>query len=161
MRHSPRETIGQHLAESRDAPLASDTLGCLPAASASGTPSAAAVTGFVVRAQNVRNKKVGLMFYGVSGRASTPFSRGSMCVATLIKRTTGLTPGGSPTGNDWTGVFLIDMCAFAARLLGGTPLPGPRNVDTIVACQFWRRDPGFPAPNGTTLSNEIEYVVQP
>jgi hypothetical protein len=138
-----------------------NSLGCLPATSSSGTSSASAASGFIVRGTNVRNKKTGLMFYGVAGRASTPFSGGILCVATPIKRSPALASGGSPTGSDCSGVYSIDMNAFAAGALGGTPLLALGNVGTRVSCQFWGRDPGFVAPNNTTLTDGLEYTVLP
>jgi hypothetical protein len=137
-----------------------NALGCTPAIGASGVASAAASSGFVVSARQVRNKKVGLLMYGVSGRAALPFSGGSQCVRAPIKRSPGLNSGGSASGNDCTGVFSIDMCAFAAGALGGNPLPALRVPGTVVTAEFWGRDPGFAAPNNTTLSDAIEYRVE-
>jgi hypothetical protein len=54
-----------------------NSLGCLPAIGFTGVPSATSGIGFVVRGTNVRNNKNGLLFYGVSGRASLPFQGGT------------------------------------------------------------------------------------
>jgi hypothetical protein len=138
-----------------------NSLGCLPLISAVGLPSAANGSGFTVRAVDIMNNKSGILFYGISGRASTPFQGGTLCVATPIKRTPSVNSGGSPGGNDCTGVLAIDMNAFAVGSLGGTPLPDLQIPGTVVQCQFWGRDPGFPAPNNTTLSNGLEYTLCP
>jgi glucose/arabinose dehydrogenase len=139
-----------------------NSLGCLPAISSTGTASASATSGFVVKASNIRNRKNGLLFYGVSGRASSPFQGGTLCIATPIARTPGMYSGGSAAPvNDCTGSFSIDMNRFAQGLLGGNPLPALQQAGTLVDCQWWGRDPGFAPPNNTQLSNALEYVPCP
>ena len=136
-----------------------NSLGCLPAIAANGVPSASAGSGFVISASNVRNNKSGLLFYGVNGRHSVPFQGGLHCVQPATKRTLATNSGG-PTGvNDCSGVYSLDLNAFAQGDLGGNPLAALRILGTQVNCQWWGRDPGFPAPNNTTLSDALEFVI--
>jgi hypothetical protein len=139
-----------------------NSLGCLPVIGWSGAPSATAGSGFVVSGSNVRNNKSGLLFYGISGRSTTPFQGGTLCVKTPIRRTPAVNSGGSPSpANDCSGVLAIDMNAFAVGALGGMPLAALTVAGTVVNCQFWGRDPGFPAPINTTLTDALEYTVCP
>jgi hypothetical protein len=139
-----------------------NSIGCTPAIGSLGAASATATSGFVVSGSNVRNQKSGLLFYGVSGQNGLPFQGGTLCVKSPIKRTPGTTSGGSPLpASDCTGVYSIDMNSFSHGNLGGTPLAALTVVGTVVDCQWWGRDPGFPAPDNTTLTNGLEYTVCP
>jgi hypothetical protein len=138
-----------------------NSLGCTPSISSTGTPSATAGSGFVVKAVNVLNNKNGLLFYGTTGQAATPFQGGTLCVKTPIRRTGAINSGGNPPPNDCSGQFSIDMNAFAVSPGPPIPLPALQIAGTVVNCQFWGRDPGFAAPNNTTLTNAIEYTICP
>jgi hypothetical protein len=139
-----------------------NALGCLPTIGSTGSPSASAGSGFVVSASNVRNNKSGLLFYGINGRSTIPFQGGTLCVASQIKRTGGITSGGTPAPvNNCTGVYALDMNAFALSVGPPIPLAALQLPGTVVNCQFWGRDPGFPAPNNTTLSDGLEYTIAP
>ena len=140
-----------------------NSLGCTPAIGSLGVGSATATSGHYVRSVNNRNNKNGLLFYGVNGQASTPYQGGTLCVKTPIKRTPSTNSGGTPApANDCTGVYQLDMNAFAQGLVpGGTPLAALTVPGTVVDCQWWGRDPGFVAPNNTSLSDGLEYIVGP
>jgi hypothetical protein len=137
-----------------------NSLGCLPAIAGIGTPSASLATGFQVNAVQVRNNRPGILLYSVDGRLAAPFQGGFLCVAPQIRRTPGVSAGGNPApANDCSGVYSIDMNAFAKGTFGGNPLPALSIPGSVVDCQWWGRDQGFPAPNNTTLSNAVEYTV--
>jgi hypothetical protein len=134
-----------------------NSLGCMPAIGFSGLPSASQPFGFTVRANNVRNNKAGLLFYGTNGAQNVPFQGGSLCIKPPIKRTTSVNSGGTPPpSSDCTGVYALDMNAFAASQGGAISQPG-----SVVQVQWWGRDPGFPAPNNTALSEGLQYTVCP
>jgi len=139
-----------------------NSLGCLPAIVVSGSPSATAGSGFLIRCANVRNFKAGLLFYGVDGRSALPFQGGTLCVGAPIKRTGATNSGGTPLpASDCSGVYTIDMNQFAASTGPPLPLPALRVAGTLVHCQWWGRDPGFAPPNNATLSDGLRFVVGP
>ncbi|MEO6708295.1 MAG: hypothetical protein ABI054_12595 [Planctomycetota bacterium] len=137
-----------------------NSLGCTPSISGVGTPSPTALSGFDVRGTNVRNQKVGLLLYSLTGRAATPFQGGFLCLAPTIRRSTPVNSGGTALpASDCSGVYSIDMNAFAHGLLGGTPSAGLQVPGQQVNCQWWGRDPGLPVPNNSTLTNALEYIL--
>ena len=137
-----------------------NSLGCTPAIGAVGTPSTTALIGFEVRGANVRNQKVGILLYSVTGRAALPFQGGFLCLAPPVRRTPQANSGGNalPT-NDCSGEYSLDMNSFAQGTLGGSPSPALLISGTVVDCQWWGRDQGFAAPNNSTLTDAIEYVL--
>ena len=139
-----------------------NSLGCTPAISALGSSSASAASGFIVSAGNVRNQKAGLFFYGVTGRASTPFFGGTLCVDPPLKRTPIGFSGGSPASvDDCSGIYSIDFNAFASGALGGNPSASLGALGAVIDCQVWGRDPGFAPPVNVTLSDALEFTVGP
>src|SRR5688572_1818074 len=139
-----------------------NSLGCTPAISAQGQPSASAASGWVVSAAPVRNQQVGMLIYGLNGRAAIPFQGGWLCLAAPVHRSVPVSSGGSSLpAQDCTGVYALDMNAFAAGALGGAPRPELSQAGTVVDCQWWGRDKGFAPPNNTALSDALEYTVCP
>jgi hypothetical protein len=137
-----------------------NTLGCVPFVGASGAASATATSGFVITCSQVRNNKNGLLFYGFNGRTGVPFQGGTFCVQPPVVRSLLINSGGNPVpADDCSGVFSMDMNAFASGNLGGSPWPTLTVVGTVVDCQWWGRDPG--AVGNTSLSNGLEYAVCP
>jgi hypothetical protein len=139
-----------------------NSLGCTPRIGFTGLSSAAANAGFRLVVDRVRNNKSGLFFYGVNGAAATPFGGGTLCVAAPVRRTPASNSAGSALpADDCSGVYALDMNAFAAGSLGGNPIAALQIPGTAVVAQIWGRDPGFSAPNNVTLSDGLRYVVLP
>ncbi|MEO6710090.1 MAG: hypothetical protein ABI054_10135, partial [Planctomycetota bacterium] len=138
-----------------------DSLGCQPSIGSTGAASASASSGFSIRATAVHNKVAGILLHTAAGRAFTPFQGGHLCLAQPIQSTPSLQSGGSANGADCTGVFAIDMNAFAAGVLGGTPSVYLSTPGTLVDAQFWGRDPHVLNSDKTTLSDALEWVVAP
>jgi len=68
---------------------------------------------------------------------------------------------GAPPPNNCTGVYLMDWNTFAVGWLDGTPATYLTLAGSVVQVQAWGRDCGFPAPNNSTLSDALQYVVGP
>lgn len=131
-----------------------NSLGCTPLLNHSGTPSASLPSGFVLSVTNLLNNKYGTMFYSLGGANNLPFSGGFLCVQAPLLRTPVTLTGGTPGGNDCTGVMTRDFNAWIASgadpaLIGGVE----------VWAQFYSRDPGFAPPNNVNLTEALDFVI--
>ncbi len=139
----------------------SNSLGCVPAIWAEGTPSTRNTRPFMIRVTNVLNSKPGIFIYQVNGaQASIPFQGGTLCMTPPgIRRSPVVSSGGYPPPvYDCTGVWGMDFNAFAAGLGGGNPDPGLLVPGNHYLVQVWGRDPGFAPPNNVALSDALEVV---
>lgn len=131
-----------------------NSLGCTPHASATGTPSASAGSGFVIKCVQVRNQRAGLLFYSSQGTQTMLFLGGHLCV-NGPKRLLPQNSGGSlPPTNDCSGVLSYDFNAYVASGIDPSLVNG-----AVVATQFWSRDAA--APSGTNLSDAVLFTLFP
>ncbi|MCC7012467.1 MAG: matrixin family metalloprotease [Planctomycetes bacterium] len=134
------------------------TNGCNATMSASGTPSLAATSGFVVSCSGVEGQKTGLLFYGITGPKAAPWAPGStsyLCLKSPTQRTPSSNSGGTAGACD--GAFSVDWLDYIATHPGA--LGAPFSAGAIVQMQAWFRDP--PAPNTTNLSNGLQFTACP
>lgn len=102
---------------------------------------------------DVQALKNGLLFAGISGPDSTPFSGGVLCVAPPLKR--------GPLQNSGGTSPLSCSGSFSQLVNDGVTIPfgldpGPGNTAWY---QWWYRDPdNGPGPLGTALSNGVELA---
>ena len=125
-----------------------------------GTPSATAPNGFVIRSTNVLNQKNGMLIYSLNGRSAVPFQGGLLCVHAPIRRTINVSSNGSALpANNCTGIYALDFNSFARGAYSVIPPPELSVAGTVIDAQWWGRDPGFAAPNNTSLSRGLEFVM--
>jgi endonuclease I len=135
------------------------TNGCVPAISASGSPSVTANSGFVLSALSVEGQRSGLIFYGTSGAANSVWAIGStsfLCVKAPTQRMNSLNSGGA--NNTCTGVLSTDWLNWLSTHPNALGQPFSSS-GVVVRAQAWFRDP--PAPKTTNLSDGLEFVTLP
>jgi subtilisin family serine protease len=131
---------------------------CGPATiDSSGASSAGATSGFTIRAFRTLGARGGAWAYTDAGPQITPFQGGFLCLPGSARRLSHrISSGGSPGACD--GIFVLDVNAFAAGQLGGSPAAFLSTPGTQVHCQWIGRD--SPA-TGAFLSAGLQYTVGP
>jgi len=132
--------------------------GCTPTMDFTGSPTISANSGFALTVAGLDGQRQGLVFYGVNGRKSDPWSPAStsfLCVKTPVQRM-GLTTSNGTLGQ-CDGSLTYDWLAFVAA--HPASLGAPFNPGVLVDAQCWFRDPAAPA--GTNLSDALEFVTTP
>lgn len=132
--------------------------GCNASLSASGAASTSLPSGFTLLASNVEGQRSALFFYGMLGRAALPWSSGStavLCARPPLQRTPAQSSAGSPFACD--GALALDWNAF--RAAHPSALGAPFVAGSVFDAQAWYRDP--PSPKTTSLSNALEFVLEP
>jgi choice-of-anchor B domain-containing protein len=133
--------------------------GCQATLSTTGSPSATAPSGFDLIATAVEGAKDGLFFFGTNGRQANPWGSSSsfQCVTPPVIRAGLLSGSGTPGACD--GTFTQDLnalwCAGCAK-----PQKNP-GAGAIVQAQLWYRDPLNASNQTTSLSDAVEFTVQP
>jgi hypothetical protein len=128
------------------------SLGCTPAISSVGVPSASAGSGLSVATGPVPGGNVGIYFYSKTGSNNAPFQGGVLCLGGGILRTPGQFSGGTLGVCD--GAYGIDFNTFVA---GGSD--AGLVAGTLVFLQTWFRD--VPASFGSGLSNALKFELLP
>jgi hypothetical protein len=147
----------------------SSSLGCAPALHGDGFASPTARLGFTISADGLNNQRVGMLLYSANGRASIPFQGALLCVQPPVFRSPAASTGGSPLPTlDCSGTWSIDYnemiwARFTGPHLGqSTQWPNSLSIPgTAVQCQWWGRDPGWPAPFNSMLSDGLEFTLAP
>lgn len=134
------------------------TNACTPSIGATGSPTLLANSGYTLSVANMEGQKQGLLFYGVSGQAISPWSPGStsfLCVKTPTQRMSVQNSGG--TTGQCDGLLSQDWLAFRAS--NPAALGAPFSPGQSINAQGWYRDPA--AAKTTNLSNALEFILLP
>ncbi len=132
-----------------------NSLGCQPRIDYVGSPSASSNSPFLITAENVLNRKLGLLLYGY-GSKFTPYQGSQICVAPPLKRLAMQNSNGSASGSDCSGVFSTD---FNARIRSGAdPLLVP---GATISARWYYRDPQDPAGFSSGLTDALRFAICP
>jgi len=130
-------------------------LGCQPAATWTGTPTAGGTDDLVISATGLPNQ-LGAHFFWAASPKQSPFFGGTLCVRGPLHRTPLTTTGGTPgtPGADCTGApsFFLSQAYMAQH--GLTP-------GTLLYGQWWYLDPATPGAAGVGLSDAVQLEIRP
>jgi len=129
-----------------------NSLGCVPSIASSGLPSASGGAPFLITATNVRNRNLGLLFYG-EGATELPFSGGTFCVSVFLSRTPMQFSGGGP-GQTCNGAFELDF----NQIIRSPGYPG-LVPGKVIAAQYLYRDPQDAF--GVGLTDAVRFAICP
>lgn len=132
-----------------------NSLGCVPFLTASGTPSASSSGPFDVTAWNVAFFESGF-FLASTERAELDFHGARLCVGTPFARLRPTKTSRFGASFACPGVFSRDLSP--AIRSGADPV---LTVGSRVHLQFLQRDAGDPSGFGDGLTNALQFVVQP
>jgi hypothetical protein len=131
-----------------------NSLGCVPAMSYSGSSSMSGPDDFRVLASNVLNQKAGLLFWGFNS-AQAPYQGGYRCLGMGFVRTpVQSSGGGSGSTPDCSGTY--SYLFTHSYLLSRGAVAG----NTIYA-QYFSRDPHHSDGTGLGLTDGLRFTVCP
>ncbi len=128
--------------------------GCVPAISATGSPSVSSGLPFTISADLALNQKFGLLVYGTAS-AFTPFQGGTLCVSGP-RRAGSQNSGGTVGPPDCTGTFAFDFNAHASS--GSDPV---LTVGKTISAQWYYRDVQDPTGFGSGMTDAVRFTLCP
>lgn len=131
----------------------SDSAGCTPNISTSGTPSSTSAAPFFVDTTDVLSNKFGFLLYSLEA-TNQPFHGKRICIGAPRRRTPQQNSSGTPNVADCSGAFSFD---FNGRIQSG-------NDPALVAgrevfAQYWYRDPQA-VIGKSALSDAVRFTIQ-
>ena len=132
--------------------------GCVATISASGTPSVAATSGFLLNCANLDGQRQGLFFYGITGPKAATWAPGSssvLCVQAPTQRFPSANTNGTTGACD--GSFSEDFLTYLST--HPAAVGQPMVAGTVCNAQVWYRDPA--SPGTTSLSNAVQWTMCP
>jgi Tol biopolymer transport system component len=134
-----------------------NSLGCTPALTFTGSPSASQSSGFTLQATNWINQQPCVFLYTRLGPSTTPFGGSLLCISRSFRRVGAVVSSGGSTGTvDCSGSLALDFNSYVASGVDPKLVLGTR-----VWVQGWSRDPGFEPEQNSSLTNALEWTLLP
>ncbi len=133
-----------------------NSLGCVPFVSASGTASVTSSSPFALRAHDVLPNESGFIIYGVNGRLNLNYHGAKLCVKSPLKRWLPPKSAGSAGTPPCSGILNRN---FNARIQSGND--PALTVGQQVNAQFSYRDPNLGDGFNDGLSDAVEFTIAP